>query len=167
MSYHSQSAEYRERSVPIDTVGDELRRAREDYGIGIDLVSQRIRDAASQAIPAKSPFARAGVGSLKDAVETLEAEIISQGLIRTHWNKSQLAKELGISRSNLTASIGRTWTRPHYPPASPAAGTNRRASRGLRPRALGRRTDSTPPSRAPGALAICLDGCTLARRHGE
>jgi DNA-binding NtrC family response regulator len=34
-------------------------------------------------------------------VESVEAEVIAQGLIRTHWNKSQLAKELGISRSNL------------------------------------------------------------------
>jgi two-component system response regulator HupR/HoxA len=40
-------------------------------------------------------------GTLKDAVENLEREMISQGLIRTHWNKSQLAKDLGISRSNL------------------------------------------------------------------
>ena len=31
----------------------------------------------------------------------VEADVILQGLIRTHWNKSQLAKELGISRSNL------------------------------------------------------------------
>ena len=32
---------------------------------------------------------------------SVEAEVISRGLIRTHWNKSQLAKELGISRSSL------------------------------------------------------------------
>jgi two-component system, NtrC family, response regulator HupR/HoxA len=68
----------------------------------LDLVSPRVRDADGAA-PAKSA-ARAGVpvtGSLKDAVESLEREMISQGLIRTHWNKSQLAKDLGISRSNL------------------------------------------------------------------
>ena len=31
----------------------------------------------------------------------VESDVILQGLIRTHWNKSQLAKELGISRSYL------------------------------------------------------------------
>ncbi len=40
-------------------------------------------------------------GTLREVVESLESEVIHQGLIRTHWNKSQLAKELGISRSNL------------------------------------------------------------------
>ena len=40
-------------------------------------------------------------GTLREVVEAVETEVISQGLIRTHWNKSQLAKELGISRSNL------------------------------------------------------------------
>ena len=36
-----------------------------------------------------------------EVVESVESEAILQGLIRTHWNKSQLAKELGISRSYL------------------------------------------------------------------
>jgi len=39
--------------------------------------------------------------TLREMVEGIESEVIHQGLIRTHWNKSQLAKELGISRSNL------------------------------------------------------------------
>ncbi len=39
--------------------------------------------------------------TLRELVEGMESEVIHQGLIRTHWNKSQLAKELGISRSNL------------------------------------------------------------------
>lgn len=34
-------------------------------------------------------------------MDSVEAEVILKGLIRTHWNKSQLAKELGISRSYL------------------------------------------------------------------
>ena len=42
-----------------------------------------------------------GLATLADALETVESELILQGLIRTHWNKSQLAKELGISRSYL------------------------------------------------------------------
>ena len=41
------------------------------------------------------------------AVELLEREMIHQGLIRTHHNKSQLARELGISRSNLILKIAK------------------------------------------------------------
>ena len=41
------------------------------------------------------------ISTLKEIIERVEAEAIKQGLIRTHWNKSQLAKDLGISRSNL------------------------------------------------------------------
>ena len=63
--------------------------------------------------PARRPARRSlcartsNAGSLKDAVEQLERDLIHQGLIRTHWNKSQLAKELGISRSNLIMKVER------------------------------------------------------------
>ena len=40
-------------------------------------------------------------GTLREVMESVESDVILQGLIRTHWNKSQLAKELGISRSYL------------------------------------------------------------------
>jgi two-component system, NtrC family, response regulator HupR/HoxA len=68
-----------------------------------ELVSPRIREAdPAPAVRAATWANRVPItGNLKDAVETLEREMINQGLIRTHWNKSQLAKELGISRSNL------------------------------------------------------------------
>ena len=69
--------------------------------LNVDLLSQRVRDAASQPQPGRGPGAGKPTGTLKEAVEALESEFIYQGLIRTHWNKSQLAKELGISRSNL------------------------------------------------------------------
>src|SRR5262249_11039554 len=73
----------------------------------LDVVSPRIRDAEGspvrpggrQALPWSAGVANGG--HLKDAVEALERQIINEGLIRTHWNKAQLAKELGISRSNL------------------------------------------------------------------
>jgi transcriptional regulator with PAS, ATPase and Fis domain len=78
----------------------------------LDLVSPRVREGADGATASGGGMGRPGTGSgarpsvpmtgsLKDAVEALEREMIMQGLIRTHWNKSQLAKELGISRSNL------------------------------------------------------------------
>jgi transcriptional regulator with PAS, ATPase and Fis domain len=74
----------------------------------LELVSPRVRDLDGTQLARANAAARPNVpagalptGTLKDAVESLEREMISQGLIRTHWNKSQLAKELGISRSNL------------------------------------------------------------------
>jgi transcriptional regulator with PAS, ATPase and Fis domain len=68
--------------------------------IAPDLLSPRIR--ASEETPPVSPLAgRNLAGSLREVMEQVEAEVILQGLIRTHWNKSQLAKDLGISRSYL------------------------------------------------------------------
>jgi transcriptional regulator with PAS, ATPase and Fis domain len=40
-------------------------------------------------------------------LENLERETIRQGLRRTGNNKSQLARELGISRSNLILKIAK------------------------------------------------------------
>jgi two-component system response regulator HupR/HoxA len=44
-------------------------------------------------------------GKLKDALEDLEREMIKDGLRRTGWNKSKLAKELGISRAGLIMKV--------------------------------------------------------------
>ncbi len=44
-------------------------------------------------------------GKLKDALEDLEREMIREGLRRTGWNKSRLAKELGISRAGLIMKV--------------------------------------------------------------
>jgi DNA-binding NtrC family response regulator len=68
--------------------------------IAPDLLSPRIR-AAEEGPPPALPVARPSGGTLREVMEEVEAELILQGLIRTHWNKSQLAKELGISRSYL------------------------------------------------------------------
>ena len=46
-------------------------------------------------------------GKLNEAVESLEREMIQQGLVRTRNNKSRLARELGISRSNLILKIAK------------------------------------------------------------
>jgi transcriptional regulator with PAS, ATPase and Fis domain len=71
-----------------------------------DLLSPRVREADAVArVTTRGAFVpwngSVPAGNLRDAIEALEREMINQGLIRTHWNKSQLAKELGISRSNL------------------------------------------------------------------
>lgn len=44
-------------------------------------------------------------GKLKDALEELEKTLIKEGLRRTSWNKSRLAKELGISRAGLIMKV--------------------------------------------------------------
>ena len=44
-------------------------------------------------------------GKLKDALEELEREMIKEGLRRVSWNKSKLAKELGISRAGLIMKV--------------------------------------------------------------
>lgn len=44
-------------------------------------------------------------GNLKDAIEELERNLIHEGLRRTGWNKSRLAKELGISRAGLIMKV--------------------------------------------------------------
>ncbi len=70
--------------------------------IGAEMLSQRIRDVAKNPVVAKlASRDTERVGTLREVVESVESEVIAQGLVRTHWNKSQLAKELGISRSNL------------------------------------------------------------------
>jgi len=45
--------------------------------------------------------------SLKSALEAVERELILEGLKRTRWNKSKLARELGISRAGLIIKVER------------------------------------------------------------
>ncbi|NOK05884.1 MULTISPECIES: sigma 54-interacting transcriptional regulator [Myxococcus] len=73
--------------------------------IPAELISSRIRDAV---LPGGGPFISPRAhGKLHEAVEALEREMIQQGLMRTRYNKSRLARELGISRSNLILKISR------------------------------------------------------------
>ena len=66
-----------------------------------DMLSPRILEAADKG---KVQGARVH-GKLKDALEELEREMIKEGLRRTGWNKSKLAKELGISRAGLIMKV--------------------------------------------------------------
>lgn len=45
------------------------------------------------------------LGDLSGAVRALEREMIEDGLVATHWNKSRLAEKLGISRTTLIKKI--------------------------------------------------------------
>ncbi|RMG18077.1 MAG: sigma-54-dependent Fis family transcriptional regulator [Deltaproteobacteria bacterium] len=44
-------------------------------------------------------------GDLASAVAALEKEMIQEGLVATHWNKTRLAERLGISRTTLIKKI--------------------------------------------------------------
>src|SRR4029079_11323892 len=69
--------------------------------ITADLLSPRIRDFGDKA---KLQGVRVA-GRLKDSLEELEKTMIREGLRRTNWNKSRLAKELGISRAGLIMKV--------------------------------------------------------------
>jgi transcriptional regulator with PAS, ATPase and Fis domain len=73
----------------------------DDPKVGVELLSQRIRDFGEKS---KVQGVRVS-GKLKDSLEELEKTMIREGLRRTNWNKSRLAKELGISRAGLIMKV--------------------------------------------------------------
>jgi transcriptional regulator with PAS, ATPase and Fis domain len=73
----------------------------DDRKIGPELLSARIKEHGEQA-QVQGVRVR---GRLKDALEELEREMIKDGLKRTNFNKSRLAKELGISRAGLIMKV--------------------------------------------------------------
>jgi two-component system response regulator HupR/HoxA len=73
----------------------------DDTRLNPDLLSPRIRDFSEQTRLQGLRVA----GKLKDSIEELEKTLIKEGLRRTNWNKSRLAKELGISRAGLIMKV--------------------------------------------------------------
>lgn len=73
----------------------------EEQKISVELLSHRIRENNEKA---KNHGLRVS-GKLKDSLEELERTMIREGLRRTNWNKSRLAKELGISRAGLIMKV--------------------------------------------------------------
>ena len=71
-----------------------------DESLGVELLSPRIRESRKTQYPGLRVN-----GRLKDAVAQLEKQMIHEGLERCNWNKSQLAKELGMSRANLISKV--------------------------------------------------------------
>jgi transcriptional regulator with PAS, ATPase and Fis domain len=65
-----------------------------------DLLSTQIQQNSKSAYPGLRIN-----GKLKDSIEELEKQLIVEGLERTGWNKSRLAKELGISRAGLIMKV--------------------------------------------------------------
>lgn len=80
--------------------------AGHDKIITPDLLSPRILDSVGG--PRGGSSAIRGIntdGSLKAALEELEALMIREGLKRCNFNKSKLSKELGISRASLIMKV--------------------------------------------------------------
>lgn len=73
----------------------------EETMIAVELLSPRIKEFGEHT---KVQGVRVA-GKLKDALEELEKTMIKEGLKRTNWNKSRLAKELGISRAGLIMKV--------------------------------------------------------------
>jgi transcriptional regulator with PAS, ATPase and Fis domain len=73
----------------------------DDSKLDETLLSPKIQEAVEKG---KVQGARLQ-GRLKDALEDLERDMIREGLRRTGWNKSKLAKELGISRAGLIMKV--------------------------------------------------------------
>lgn len=76
--------------------------AADNKDITIDYLSPRILESSDN----KYPGLRVN-GNLKDSLEDLEKQMILDGLERTGWNKSKLAKELGISRAGLITKVNK------------------------------------------------------------
>ncbi len=90
---------------------NEIQRMLVECGddlLGADLLSPRIlcagpgggEDIAVHAITELD-------GPLKSRIESIEASILKESLIRHRWNKSQAARELGLSRVGLRSKLER------------------------------------------------------------
>jgi two-component system response regulator HupR/HoxA len=77
---------------------------------GVDVLSPHIAAPLSRAPVAQAdaaPDLGDLTGDLKERVCAMEARIIRETLIRHRWNKSQAARELGLSRVGLRAKLER------------------------------------------------------------
>ncbi len=79
--------------------------AGDDKNITPDILNNRILDAVDGPALKGNLKGINTHGSLKAALEELEALMIKEGLRRCNYNKSRLSKELGISRAGLIMKV--------------------------------------------------------------
>jgi two-component system response regulator HupR/HoxA len=84
-----------------------LVMAPENREVGADILSPRILRAAPTDDGEDADLIGALDGTLRERVESVEARIIRETLIRHRWNKSRAAKELGLSRVGLRSKLER------------------------------------------------------------
>ncbi len=75
--------------------------------LGSELVSPHILHATPAESQADMELLTGIEGTLKERVESLEARILKETLIRLRWNKTQTAQELGLSRVGLRNKMER------------------------------------------------------------
>ncbi len=75
--------------------------------LGAELLSRRVLRAAPEDEADDIEMLVGLDGPLKERLESLEARIIKETLIRHRWNKTHAAKELGLSRVGLRAKLER------------------------------------------------------------
>ncbi|HFB66583.1 MAG TPA: sigma-54-dependent Fis family transcriptional regulator [Aeromonadales bacterium] len=79
---------------------------QDDY-LGSNLISPHILHATPDESVADMEILTGIEGTLKERVESLEARILKETLIRLRWNKTQTAQELGLSRVGLRNKMDR------------------------------------------------------------
>lgn len=84
-----------------------LVMAPENTLLGSQLLSPRVVMAAPEEDEDQLAMLSGFDGSLKERIESLEARILHETLIRHRWNKSKAAKELGLSRVGLRGKLER------------------------------------------------------------
>lgn len=116
-----------EKQIPIKTMGDEVFEILLSYSwpgnvrelkkvihriillsgtrryISKDLLPPHIIEVTRTGLPAKIQAGK----SIREMVEDLERSVIYEGLKRTKGNRSQLAREFGLSRKGLLFKINR------------------------------------------------------------
>ena len=73
--------------------------------LGVDLLAPNVRQAAQSGNGAAA--SDPGDASLRNLVQTLEAQVLEETLARHRGNKSRAAHELGLSRVGLRAKLAR------------------------------------------------------------
>ncbi|MPN45837.1 Hydrogenase transcriptional regulatory protein hupR1 [bioreactor metagenome] len=80
--------------------------------LGADLLSTRVLRTPigefDEARPSDDLVWAAGLtGGLKERMDQLEKHVLKEAMIRLRWNKSRVARELGLSRVGLRAKLVR------------------------------------------------------------
>ncbi len=75
--------------------------------LGAELISPKILQATPDEQRQDMQIINSIQGTLKDRVESLEARIVKETLVRHRWNKTRTAEELGLSRVGLRSKMER------------------------------------------------------------
>ncbi len=75
--------------------------------LGADLLSSRVLHAIPEEDEGAIDALAGLEGTLKERIQCLEVSILRESLIRHRWNKSQAARELGLSRVGLRSKLER------------------------------------------------------------